>query len=97
VGKVVTGLAVGAGSGMSKKRSFGSNRYEESKFLIFGHTSSKALFGTPNQVAIALKTASHGVVGINRPLPTLSGLSAVRSSGYFPTIFPPATAPPNIM
>ncbi len=58
MGDDVVGLIVGTGAGMALNASFGSIKKEESKFPIFGHTLSKSLSGTPNHVAIVLKTAS---------------------------------------
>lgn len=44
------------------------------KLYRFGKTKSISLSDTPNQLAKPFHTASHGVVGIKRPLPIQLGL-----------------------
>ena len=55
---LLVGLAVGTGSGIPSKRSFGSKRYDSSKFLRLGQTWFMAEFGISSHDAILLKTAS---------------------------------------
>jgi len=65
VGDLV-GEVVGDGSGTPSNKSEPLKMDGNSSRL--GHTLSKSASGTPNHMAIALNTESHGVVGIILPL-----------------------------
>jgi len=98
VGAAVLGLCVGVlvgGCGSTSPNMSSVVKKKLSKFLRLGKTSFISLFGTPNQPAIPLNTASQGVDGIIRPLFNVRGPSSVKLSGYSPRICPPFTDPPS--
>jgi hypothetical protein len=98
VGAGVLGTGVGAAVGgcgsTSSNISSTVKRKLSGKLCRLGKTSFIFSFGTPNQTAMPLKTASQGVDGIIRPLPNVRGPSSVKLSGYSPRICPPFTDPP---